>query len=131
MNRENFPVKFNWIYGVNTVIVISLIIGIKLYNSYLSKTYLSDGKLNLISALNIIGDQYYFIWFILGIMGILDLIGVIMYTINNGGKSWCWLGSILNIILLIILLIVYTNPILIALALACSVGAIIVFAANN
>lgn len=112
------------------ILNIILCIFISCYNDYLTINYLKNGKIDILSALKVIGDKYYLIYFILGILGIISLVLIflndILYGIRNSKDIIKELFlSAITIFILIILLVIYSNPILITFAMVLGLGCIL------
>ena len=128
--REKNYCFFLIVIGILSILVI---IGISFYNQYLSRTYLKGKELNFVSALKIVNDAWYFFWFFLGLANIFALVAspcVILIKEEKYNKKALLPivgGFIINIMMLITLLIVYSNPILLAFSFVVIIGGAFMF----
>ena len=124
MDRD---VQKNWItFLVIWIATIILAVIIHLYNNYLSRTYLKGQGLNIVNAFEIISDEYYLPWLLVGLIMVLLLVYAGVSSLTKGNKEgdplMSIIGPLVSLILLIILIFIYSNPILLALAIALGVG---------
>lgn len=126
--RKQRSSRYWYFLGFIWGLSILVIIGIGLYNNYVSRTYLGKEKLNFVNALEIVNDPWYFFWFFIGLVDIFSLVAapcyVLIKEINQYSKAIAPIvaGFVISIILLIVLLLVYSNPILLAFAFVAMVG---------
>lgn len=122
---------FWWIAGVIWLFSVGVIICIHFYNQDLNRKYLHGKSLNLISAFSIIGDSNYLQFFFLGLFFILLLVFTAVISIVVPLKNSRFLseyiyilifGFMVSVVLLIILIIEYNNPIFMAFAIASGIG---------
>lgn len=129
IRKKRYWLSFSIIWGITIIIII----GILMYNSYLSRTYLRQESLNFINALQIVNDPWYFFWFFVGLTDIFSLIGSACYIIikelnyTYKASSVVLLAPIINLVALIILIYVYSNPILLAFAFVVMIGGAFMF----
>lgn len=118
-----------WILSISLIVIIK----ITFYNNYLPKTYLKGNLMTTATAFRIISDNYYITVLISGFIGITILVFVGVSSVIQGLKGadndsrFFWIavfGPLINLILLIILLVVYSSPILIAFAMVIGISGV-------
>lgn len=122
---------FWWITGSIWLFSVCVIICTHFYNQYLNREYLKGKKLDLISALSILGDPSYLHFFFLGLFFVLLLVFTTVISIVVPLKNSRFLseyiyilifGFMVSVVLLVILIIEYNNPIFMAFAIASGIG---------
>lgn len=108
MDRD---VQKNWItFLVIWIAAIILAVIIHLYNNYLSRTYLKGQGLNIVNAFEIISDEYYLPWLLVGLIMVLLLVYAGVSSLTKGNKEgdplMSIIGPLVSLILLIILIFI-------------------------
>lgn len=117
------------------LIILVLIFATKFYDDYLKKYVLKGSHMDIESAFAVLNEQHYFLFLILGFIGIISIIVCSVFCFKNGLNNLeederfflvAIVAPLINLALLIWLLIVYSNPILIAFAIVSTSGGLFV-----
>lgn len=108
-------------------------IGVYFYNKHLDNIYKINGKITILKAFEIISDRNYMIIFFLGILTLIILISMSIYTIGHSYSNRFdkIIGPLVNTILFVILIVIYWNPIFLAFAMVAGVGGLFVLGSSN
>lgn len=126
--------KLNKWYGITWSWCILLGVLVHFYNKHLDNVYKINGnRITILKAFEIISDRNYMIIFFLGILTLIMLISVSIYTISHSYNDRFnkIIVPLINIILFVMLIVIYWNPIFLAFAMVAGVGGLFVLGSSN